>query len=82
MDLYSQKSKSIFQKTVIIFLEIFIIGISYWILFEGGFQIIFPHNHYSGNTGRHIVLFIFNCIVFFLEFALLYLFSLKGKFPG
>ena len=41
MDLYSVKSKSIPQKAVIIFFEILLIILAYWILFVNGGTIIF-----------------------------------------
>ncbi len=65
MDLYNKKDRSIPQKTVLIILEILILIISYWILFEGGYNIIFsPSIPAKGNNIRHIIIFIFNLIVF------------------
>ena len=80
MDLYSQKSKSIPQKTVILLLEIIIVAFSYWILFSGGYQKIIRHKPGAGNTGRHIVLFLFNCIVFSRICVTLFVF-IKRKIP-
>ena len=43
MDLYAQKSKSIPQKTIIILLELLLIWLSYWIMFQrGGDKALFP----------------------------------------
>ncbi len=64
MDLYSKKSKSIPQKLVLLLLELIIILASYWILFLGGFDVIFKSNIIAGNETRHWILLIFNAIVF------------------
>ncbi len=80
MDLYSQKSKSILQKTIIVLLEIFIIAVSYWILFKGGYQKIISHSQGVGNADRHIVLFVFNCIVFSRICITMFVF-IKRKIP-
>jgi len=80
MDLYSQKSKSIPQKVIILLLEIIIIVCSYWILFEGGYHKIFSSSTSSGNEIRHLVLFLFNCIVFFRICITLFVF-IKRKIP-
>lgn len=65
MDLYNTKDSSVPQKTVLLILQILIIGISYWILFAGGFNKIFSSvNTSQGNEIRHSILFVFNLIVF------------------
>ncbi len=63
--MYNQKDESYPQKTVLTILEIIIILISYWILFENGYNKIFhPVNSVTGNYLRHEILFTFNIIVF------------------
>ncbi len=64
MDMYGQQDKSIYQKSVLILLELVIVIISYWILFENGFNKIFPSNIVAGNRMRYIIIFSFNIIVF------------------
>ena len=80
MDLYSQKSRSIPQKITIISLEIIIIGISYWILFLGGYHTLFSHSNNEGNKTRHITLFIFNCVVF-VRICITFFYIIKRKIP-
>jgi len=66
MDLYSKKDKSTAQKIVLIVLEIVILWVSYWILFDGGYQQMFSSSApRHGNDLRQIILFAFNLIVFF-----------------
>jgi protein-S-isoprenylcysteine O-methyltransferase Ste14 len=64
MDLYGKKDKSIPQKVSMTVMELFIIGISYWVLFSGGYHRIFPSSTDYGKLWRHIVLFAFNLVVF------------------
>ena len=65
MDMYNQKDKSYPQKIILTTLEIIIIGFSYWILFANGYNKIFsPTNPLVGNSIRHIIIFIFNIVVF------------------
>jgi len=65
MDLYNKKDRSIPQKTVLLLLEIILIGISFWILFGDGYgKIVSSGLPVSGNGIRHSILFIFNLIVF------------------
>ncbi len=68
MDLYGQKSKSIPQKAVIHLIEILILWLSYWILFQNGgawFEKYLLIHNASINTERRIIIFSFNIIVFF-----------------
>lgn len=66
MDLYNTKDNSIPQKTVLLILEILIIGISYWILLAEGYNQLFSSDSpVHGNEIRHMILFTFNLIVFF-----------------
>lgn len=68
MDLYEQKSKSIPQKTVIHLIEILILWLSYWILFQNGGAWFEQHLHIHNateNIDRRIIIFTFNVIIFF-----------------
>ncbi|HYG37502.1 MAG TPA: DUF1295 domain-containing protein [Cytophagales bacterium] len=83
MDLYSQKAKSIPQKTVIITLELILLWISYWIMFQNGGEIIlswFGMKDAAGLIERRWIVFAFSIIVFIrLGFMMIYL--LKRKIP-
>jgi hypothetical protein len=83
MDLYSQKSKSIPQKAVIIFLEIVLIAVSYWILFIGSGQVFIEKlgvNVLNDNQISRKLILLFSIIVFVrMTFMMLYL--LKRKIP-
>ena len=81
MDLYNQKSKSYPQKIVLTVLEIVIILISYWILFENGYNKIFHQvNPVTGNYTRHLILFIFNIVVF-LRILVTTFYLIKRRMP-
>jgi protein-S-isoprenylcysteine O-methyltransferase Ste14 len=81
MDLYNQKNKSYPQKIVLTVLEIVIILISYWILFANGYNKIFhPVNPVTGNYFRHIILFIFNIVVF-LRILVTSFYFIKRRMP-
>ncbi|HHH49489.1 MAG TPA: DUF1295 domain-containing protein [Saprospiraceae bacterium] len=83
MDLYSVKSKSIPQKTVIITIEILLLIFSYWILFQGGGAIILEKMGMvasNGNYQSRVIIFVFSTIVFIrMTFMMIYL--LKRKIP-
>lgn len=81
MDLYNEKGKSIPQKIIMTVLEIVILVISYWILFSDGYNRIFSSSdQISGNYTRHLILFIFNIIVFLrIKITLFYL--IKRNIP-
>ena len=83
MDLYSVKSKSIPQKITIITIEIFLLLLSYWILFSGGGDLIFDKiglTALNGNEESRVITFGFSVIVFLrMSFMMLYL--LKRKIP-
>lgn len=67
MDLYGQKSKSIPQKILIHLIEILLLWLSYWILFQNGGDWINRHfNIYNAdeNTDRRIIIFVFNILIF------------------
>lgn len=83
MELYGQKSKSWLQKIVIHLIELFLLWLSYWILFKQGSKWLQTHwNIYdaAANTNRRIVIFSFN-IITFLRFAYMMFFLLKRKIP-
>ncbi len=81
MDLYGQKDKSILQKTVLIILEVLVLAFSYWILFEGGFGRIFSGAAgVRGNETRHVIIFLFNCIVF-LRILITVFYFMKRRMP-
>lgn len=83
MDLYGQKSRSIPQKTVIHLIEILLLWLSYWILFQHGGdwceRNLHIHNA-SGSGDRRMIIFVFN-IVIFLRLAYMMIFLLKRKIP-
>lgn len=83
MDLYGQKSKSIPQKIIIHLIEIFILWLSYWILFQSDGAWFEEHLHIHNateNIDRRIIIFIFNIIVFF-RLAYMMIILLKRKIP-
>ncbi|HKK41905.1 MAG TPA: DUF1295 domain-containing protein [Bacteroidales bacterium] len=81
MDLYNQKDKSYPQKIILTVLELIIIAVSYWILFEKGYSRIFqPANPGEGNIVRHIILFSFNIIVF-LRILVTTFYLIQRKMP-
>lgn len=83
MDLYSRKSKSIPQKSVIILLEIVLLFLSYWILFKGGGDVIFEKigvNLADENFVGRATIFVFNLIVF-VRMSFMMLCLLKRKIP-
>ena len=81
MDLYNKKDKSVPQKVIILFLELLILGVSYWILFSGGYLKIFPSSGpIHGNEIRHLILFVFNIIVF-LRMCITILYLIKRHIP-
>jgi protein-S-isoprenylcysteine O-methyltransferase Ste14 len=83
MDLYGQKSKSIPQKIVIHIVEILLLWLSYWILFQSGGNWVENHLCIS-NAGsafdRRMIILLFNIIIFF-RLAYMMIFILKRKIP-
>lgn len=83
MDLYGQQSRSIPQKIVIHLIELAIIWLSYWILFQGGGTWFEEHLHIqnaSGGSKRRMIIFLFNIIIFVrISFAMIFL--IKRKMP-
>lgn len=84
MDLYGQKSKSIPQKITIHVIEIFLLWLSFWILFQsGGIWIenkLHIHNATENILNRRLIIFLFNVIIF-LRLAFMMIFLLKRKIP-
>lgn len=83
MELYGKTSKSIPQKIIIHLIEILILWISYWILFQNGGDWFEKHwyiHNASGNMERRSIIFIFNIIIFF-RLAYMMIFLLKRKIP-
>ncbi|HTO14635.1 MAG TPA: DUF1295 domain-containing protein [Edaphocola sp.] len=83
MELYGKKSKSIPQKIVIHLIEILILWISYWILFQSDGAWIEKNLHIHSateNMGRKTILFVFNIIIF-LRLAYMMIFLLKRSIP-
>lgn len=83
MELYGQKSKSIPQKIVIHLIEILILWLSYWILFQSGGAWFEKHLHIQNateNMERRTIIFVFNVIVFF-RLAYMMIVLLKRKIP-
>ena len=83
MDLYGQKSKSIPQKIVIHLLEIFILWLSYWILFQNGGNWCEKYLHIqnaSAGIERRIIIFIFNILIL-LRLAFMMFVLLKRRIP-
>ncbi len=68
MELYGQQSKSIPQKLLIHILEILLLWLSYWILFQNGGDFFGAHLHIQNDSAgfdRRVLIFIFNVIIFF-----------------
>lgn len=81
IDLYGQTSKSIPQKIVIHLLEIIMIWLSFWILFQNGGEWCEKHLHIQnseGNNARRVVIFAFT-IITFLRIAYTMIFLLKRR---
>lgn len=83
MDLYGQKSKSIPQKIVIHLIEIILLWLSYWILFQSGGAWFEKHLHIHNVTediDRRMIIFTFNILIF-LRLAYMMIVLLKRKIP-
>ena len=83
MDLYGQKSKSIPQKITVHIIEILILWLSYWILFQSGGAWVEAHlqiHNTSGNLDRRKIIFALN-IITFLRLTYMMVFLLKRKMP-
>lgn len=83
MDLYGKQEKSIPQKTLIHLLELFLLWLSFWVLFLNGGEWLEQHlniHNATENTDRRIVLFSFSVITFF-RFSYMMIVLLKRKIP-
>lgn len=83
MKLYGQQSKSIPQKIIIHVLEILILWLSFWILFQHGGTWIENTLHIPNSTeftNRRIIIFTFSMITFF-RFAFMMAVLLKRAIP-
>ncbi|GAA0558480.1 DUF1295 domain-containing protein [Chitinophaga japonensis] len=83
MDIYAQKGKSIPRKTIVIILELLLIWLSCWIMFQRGGDVIagwLGIANSSGATARRTILFIFSIIVF-LRMSFMMLVLLKRRMP-
>lgn len=81
MDLYGQTSKSIPQKITIHIVEILLLWLSYWILFQQGGMWCEKYLHIYNDPGdeiRRVIIFAFNMIIF-LRIAYMMIFLLKRK---
>ncbi|UAY55202.1 methyltransferase family protein [Arachidicoccus terrestris] len=83
MKLYGQYHNSLPQKTLITIIEILLLRISFWILFQNGGDWLahtFSIHNATEQTGRRMVIFIFNIVTFgrlgYMMFVLL-----KRKIP-
>ena len=83
MDLYGQQSKSIPQKLIIHSIEILLLWLSFWILFQNGGPWIDSKLNIPNSTkgfDRRIIIFIFN-IITFIRLSFMMIFLLKRKIP-
>ena len=83
MELYGKQSKSIPQKILIHVIEILLLYLSFWILFQKGGDFFADKLHISNaaeNVTRRNIIFIFN-IVIFTRIGYAMLFLLKRKIP-
>jgi steroid 5-alpha reductase family enzyme len=83
MELYGKHSKSIPQKVTIHIMEILILWLSYWILFQDGGAWVENTLHIHNSTGfpgRRIIIFAFSVITFF-RFAFMMTVLLKRAIP-
>ncbi|MCB0631471.1 MAG: isoprenylcysteine carboxylmethyltransferase family protein [Saprospiraceae bacterium] len=82
MELYGQQSKSWPQKITVHILEIGLLYLSYWLLFQNGGHWISEWLHIENNqdAARRTIIFIFN-IVIFLRMSYMMIFLLQRKMP-
>lgn len=80
MDLYGKYDRSLPQKGLMFGLELCILAITYWLLFLGGYGSVFHSGAVVGNFGRHLLLFIFSCIVF-IRTSFTFFYLLKRSVP-
>lgn len=83
MELYGQHSNSIPQKLTIHVLEVLLLWLSFWILFQNGGNWIektFNIHNSTELTNRRLIIFVFNIIVFG-RLAFMMIVLLKRKIP-
>jgi len=83
MELYGKKSKSIPQKIVIHLIEMLLLWLSFWILFQTGgdwFASLLHIHNQTTPSGRRAVIFIFN-VVTFIRLGFMMCCMLKRKIP-
>lgn len=83
MELYGQHSKSLPQKIVIHLLEILLLWLSFWILFQNGGTWVeskFAMDNAADQLDRRILIFIFN-VVTFARLGYMMVVLLKRKIP-
>ncbi len=80
MDLYGRYDRSLPQKSVMVGLELCILAVSYWVLFLGGYGSIFHSGTMVGDLGRHVLIFIFSCIVL-VRTSVTFFYLLKRAVP-
>ncbi|GAB1405169.1 MAG: DUF1295 domain-containing protein [Lentimicrobiaceae bacterium] len=83
MELYGQYAKSIPQKVIIHILEILLLWLSFWILFQGGgswVQHTFNIQNSAEFSDRRIIIFTFNIFTFF-RLAFMMMVLLKRRIP-
>lgn len=83
MELYGQQGKSIPQKIMIHVLEVILLWLSFWILFQSGGAWVENNLHIhnaSEYTGRRMIIFIFS-VSTFLRFAYMMMVLLKRAIP-
>lgn len=81
MDLYGQESRSIPQKIIVHFIELFLLWLSFWLLFQDGGNWIANVIHISNSLegyDRRIIIFAFNLITF-IRLGYMMTFLLKRK---
>lgn len=83
MDLYGQQSNSIPQKIIVHIIELLLLWLSFWILFQDGGKWIANLIHIPNSLesyGRRIIIFAFNLITF-IRLGYMMIFLLKRKIP-
>lgn len=81
MELYGQYSNSIPQKIIVHFIELLLLWLSFWILFQDGGNWMEEKLNIHNSTeqlGRRVIIFAFN-IITFLRLSYMMIFLLKRK---
>lgn len=83
MELYGKKSRSLPQKVTIVVIELLLLYLSYWILFQNGGLILLSTMHMETTVGSHLarsITFLFSLVVF-ARMTFMMFFLLKRKIP-